>query len=69
MTLAPLDTSRRLACPRCGAAFECSPGGACWCVAEPYRLPMSNLAAEDCLCPACLRRAAATAEPKHSTGG
>ena len=58
---------RRLACARCGAAFDCSLGGGCWCAAEPYRLPMPDAAAqdsprdapEDCLCPACLRAAAA----------
>jgi hypothetical protein len=53
---------RRLTCARCGAAFDCGLGGDCWCAAEPYRLPMSNAAAEDCLCPACLRQAAATAQ-------
>jgi hypothetical protein len=43
---------------RCGATFECRPGGGCWCAAEPYLLPMTNAAIEDCLCPACLRKAA-----------
>jgi hypothetical protein len=33
-------------------------GGECWCAAEPYRLPMPNDDTE-CLCPACLRAAAA----------
>jgi len=50
---------RKLACARCGAQFECALDGDCWCAAEPYRLPMTNAAAEDCLCPACLRKAAA----------
>lgn len=50
---------RRLACARCGATFDCSLGGPCWCAAEPYRLPMPDAAAEDCLCPSCLRKAAA----------
>jgi len=54
-----LNSPRRLACARCGAAFECAPGGGCWCAAEPYRLPMGDAAVEDCLCPACLRKAAA----------
>jgi hypothetical protein len=59
---APLPNSpRRLACARCGAAFGCAPGG-CWCAAEPYRLPMTDTAVEGCLCPACLRKAAAAAE-------
>jgi len=34
----------------------------CWCAAEPYRLPMTKAALEDCLCPACLRKAAAARE-------
>lgn len=50
---------RRLACARCGAAFECGSGGsegaACWCMDESYRLPMPEAGAGDCLCPACLR--------------
>ena len=55
--------ARRLACVRCGAVFECHVGGDCWCAAEPYRLPMPDEAAQDCLCPACLRAALARAEP------
>jgi len=55
----PISTSRKLACARCGTVFECGLGGTCWCAAEPYRLPMTNAATEDCLCPACLRKAAA----------
>ena len=51
--------TRRLTCARCGAAFDCSLGGGCWCADEPYRLPMPETAAEDCLCPACLRAKAA----------
>ena len=54
---------RRLACSRCGAAFECGSGGgdgdACWCMDERYRLPMPEAGAGDCLCPACLRAEAA----------
>jgi hypothetical protein len=50
---------RRLACARCGAAFECGLDGDCWCAAVPYRLRMTDRAAqEDCLCPDCLRKAA-----------
>jgi hypothetical protein len=53
---------RRLACARCGTAFDCGLGGDCWCTAEPYRLPLTAAgAAEDCLCPTCLRRAAEAA--------
>lgn len=55
-------TPRRLTCARCGKAFDCHLGGGCWCAAEPYRLPMPDEAAEDCLCPACLRAAAARAK-------
>lgn len=50
---------RKLACARCGAAFNCGLDGDCWCAAEPYKLPMANAATENCLCPACLRKAAA----------
>jgi hypothetical protein len=40
----------------------CSPGGDCWCAAEPVRLPMpSPLSDEGCLCAACLRAATAAA--------
>jgi hypothetical protein len=50
---------RRLACGRCGAAFECgAASGACWCAEEQFRLPMPQ-DGEDCLCPQCLRAAAA----------
>jgi len=61
MTQPPPSTNRRLACARCGTAFECGANtGACWCAAEPYRLPLTAAGvAEDCLCPACLRQAAA----------
>jgi len=50
---------RRLACARCGTAFDCTLGGECWCSAEPYRLPLPDVGSADCLCPACLRAAAA----------
>ena len=57
-----IKPTRRLACARCGAEFECGHGGECWCTAEPYRLALTDAgAAEDCLCPACLRKAAAAA--------
>ena len=55
---------RRLACARCGTAFECGSAGAdgtCWCMDESYRLPMPEAGAGDCLCPACLRAEAAKA--------
>ena len=51
--------TRKLACARCGAAFECRLDGGCWCAAEPYLLPLTAAGIiEDCLCPACLRAAA-----------
>jgi hypothetical protein len=54
-----LPTMRRLACARCGTAFECgAAAGNCWCAAEDFRLPMPADSTEDCLCPACLRQAA-----------
>jgi uncharacterized protein len=56
--------SRRLACARCGTAFECGTGGsggACWCADEAYRMPMPVTPDEDCMCPPCLRAAAAAA--------
>jgi hypothetical protein len=51
---------RDLTCARCGAAFECgSTVGKCWCAEEDFRLPMPAInSGEDCLCPACLRKAA-----------
>jgi hypothetical protein len=55
---------RRLACARCGTAFECGTGGndgTCWCVDETYRMPMPADPREDCMCPTCLRAAAAAA--------
>jgi hypothetical protein len=56
---------RKLACGRCGTGFDCGLDGAhCWCAAEPLRRPMPSpgfAAAEDCLCPTCLRAAAAAA--------
>jgi len=49
---------RRVACARCGAPFDCGLDTECWCAAEPYRLKLPASAADDCLCPACLRKAA-----------
>jgi hypothetical protein len=52
--------TRALRCARCGATFDCRLGGDCWCAAEPMRLPTPAAeSGEDCLCPACLRAAAA----------
>jgi hypothetical protein len=63
MELSPRDppAPRRLACVRCGTAFDCGLGGDCWCITEPFRLPMPAGNTEDCLCPTCLRAAAAAA--------
>src|SRR6187397_2820314 len=60
---------RRLACARCGDAFDCgSAVGKCWCAEEEFRLPMPAAdSGEDCLCPACLRKLAAT--PPQPRGG
>lgn len=60
MTEQAPNASRRVACARCGTTFECGLSGGCWCADEPYRLPLTAAGvSEDCLCPACLRRAAA----------
>jgi hypothetical protein len=52
--------SRRLTCSGCGAEFTCGLSATCWCADESFRLPMPGDNA-DCLCPDCLRRAAARA--------
>ncbi len=52
--------ARRLTCAQCGTTFECGLSGGCWCADEPYRLRMTDIAAQqDCLCRDCLRQAAA----------
>ena len=59
-----LDDTPRIVCERCGQQFGCSRNriADCWCVAEPYRLPIplppeaGNFG--DCLCPTCLRAVA-----------
>jgi hypothetical protein len=61
MLAPPADPAKpRTACACCGAAFACNPGGACWCAAEPVRLPMPQTD-ETCLCRDCLRAEAAAA--------
>jgi hypothetical protein len=50
--------ARRIACARCGAHFDCGLSVDCWCAAEPNRLLITKALVEDCLCPACLRKAA-----------
>ena len=53
-----LPTPRSLVCESCGAAFSCGLSAECWCAAETARLPLPE-GTGDCLCPACMRRAAA----------
>ena len=50
--------SREVICSACGTMFGCNPDGPCWCAEETLRLPMPQDGTADCLCPACLRRAA-----------
>ncbi|HEY3224321.1 MAG TPA: cysteine-rich CWC family protein [Pseudolabrys sp.] len=57
--MTPATSPRRINCARCGMSFECGFSAQCWCAGEPYRLPMTKARFEDCLCPACLRKAAA----------
>jgi len=67
MTMSDASPTRRLACARCGKPFECGLAGNCWCAAEPYRLPLTAAGElEDCLCPDCLRQAAAAASQQTS---
>jgi hypothetical protein len=53
-------TSRRLFCAKCGVEFGCNLVGPCWCSDEAFRMPMP-VDGGDCLCPDCLRKAAARA--------
>ena len=55
-----IPPSRRLACAGCGTEFTCSLSGPCWCAEEDFRMPMPSDDG-DCLCPDCLRKAAARA--------
>jgi len=53
---------RRLVCAGCGAEFSCGLSSDCWCASEPARLPLpagQGSDQADCLCPDCLRKAAA----------
>jgi hypothetical protein len=58
--------SRRLACAGCGAEFGCNLSGPCWCMDEDFRMPMPSDGG-DCLCPDCLRKAAADAASAAAT--
>jgi hypothetical protein len=66
-------TDRRLICDGCGQEFGCARDdiGACWCNAEAYRLPLPEPGARaaDCLCPACLRRAASAFKASPGSAG
>jgi hypothetical protein len=57
------DSERMLTCERCGTAFGCTlDAKSCWCADESYRMPMPAQEpgkGSDCLCPDCLRAAAA----------
>lgn len=51
---------RRLVCELCGAPFDCTLDGDCWCAAEVIRATLPDQsgaddAPKDCLCPVCLR--------------
>jgi hypothetical protein len=57
---------RRLACAGCGTEFGCNLSGSCWCMDESFRMPMP-VDGGDCLCPECLRQAAARAAKAAAT--
>jgi hypothetical protein len=61
----PVQEPRRLACSRCGTEFGCDRSGNCWCAEETAKLPMP-VAGEDCLCRACLQKAAAMRSPDEA---
>jgi hypothetical protein len=53
------DSQRTLTCERCGTEFGCTLDAKnCWCADESYRMPIPA-EGSDCLCPDCLRIAAA----------
>jgi hypothetical protein len=58
------DSARPLACPRCGAPFECRPDDIAHCQCSAVvltREDRAHIAAQgfgDCLCAACLRELA-----------
>jgi hypothetical protein len=66
-------TERRLICASCGQEFGCGRDdiGACWCNAQAYRLPLPAAAGRgaDCLCPDCLRAAAAQLKALPESAG
>jgi HAD superfamily hydrolase (TIGR01509 family) len=61
-TASPVPAARSLVCERCGTGFSCALSGDCWCTAEPVQLPLPAAGSgADCVCPDCLRKAAAHA--------
>ncbi len=51
-----MSEPRQKVCPRCGERFECRLSASCWCADFPK---LRGVEAEsDCLCPACLKKAA-----------
>lgn len=65
MPPAPSPVSRRLTCPRCGAAFDCTLSDVCWCARQPLGLPVPEPdSGEDCVCPACLKAKGEAGRPE-----
>jgi len=65
--IGPMELRERV-CEACGEAFGCGSetGGRCWCdeiVVDAATLARLRAAYERCLCPRCLRRAAAGGAP------
>jgi uncharacterized protein len=61
--------ARPKTCARCGTVFDCSTSAGCWCAKEPYRLPMpAPNSSDDCMCPPCLRAAAARRQAVSQAG-
>lgn len=52
-----LDLIEKETCPRCGARFDCSKSGKCWCYEvsiKPSLLEKIQQTYDSCLCPSCL---------------
>jgi hypothetical protein len=62
------NSPRQKVCEKCGATFDChAPWGPCWC--DEVKLKTETLASlrakfKDCLCPTCLKAAAAAQSAK-----
>ena len=65
-TLSDRGSPQRIACARCGASFDCDPGGDCWCRHVEVRLPVPEAGAT-CLCAACLQAASLRATAVDQT--